>query len=175
MKAVLTFEMHSNSAIKLVNSSMTNATKWTITPSAVEDSDLPIAALAANFACSFSSCHGRLDKVLKLLSKLWDVLTFKLDSNSVILLYDQVCHTCTKVDLYSQCCEMLPEGLQDSDQAVSAQMGLASHQSVLHITQQDMTQAADIWTRRVANNTMELVTVHSRHELNEDIETNSSR
>ena len=42
--------------------------------------------------------------------------------------------TGAKVDLNTEGCEVLPEGLQDLDQPVCAQMWLAGHQNVLQCT-----------------------------------------
>ena len=61
---------------------------------------------------------------------MW-LVTCELDADSPVVLNDQVCDTAAKVELDAQGCQVLPEGLQDLDQPVCAQMGLASHQDVL--------------------------------------------
>ena len=60
-----------------------------------------------------------------------ELLTSKLHTNSSVMFKHKVGDTGAKVDLNTQGCEVLPEGLQDLDQPVCAQMWLASHQNVL--------------------------------------------
>jgi len=60
-----------------------------------------------------------------------ELLTSKLHTNSLIVFNYKVSDTGAKVDLNTQGYEVLPEGLQDLDQPVCAQMWLAGHQNVL--------------------------------------------
>ena len=64
-------------------------------------------------------------------------LTSELHTNSFVMFNYKVGDTGPKVDLNTKDCEVLPEGLQDLDQPVCAQMWLACHQDVLqHASEQ---------------------------------------
>ncbi len=63
-----------------------------------------------------------------------ELLTSKLHTNSFVVFNYKVGDTGAKVDLNTQGHEVLPEGLQDLDQPVCAQVWLACHQDVLQQT-----------------------------------------
>lgn len=67
-----------------------------------------------------------------------ELLTSELHTDSFVMFNHKVGDTGAKVDLNTQGHEVLPEGLQDLDQPVCAQMGLACHQNVLRHTSEQL-------------------------------------
>ncbi len=63
-----------------------------------------------------------------------ELLTSKLHTHSFVVFDHKVGDTGSKVDLNTQGHEVSPEGLQDLDKPVCAQVRLACHQNVLQHT-----------------------------------------
>ena len=84
---------------------------------------------------------------------MW-LVTCELDAHSPAVLNHQVCDTAAKVDLDPQGCQVLPEGLQNLDQPVCAQVGLTSYQDVLH-TCRDHLQTSETMCSRAGKRCME--------------------